>query len=265
MLFDTQHILYMVLSTIVVAGLLVLFFFTIKSQKGKERTLKIIAILTVFFHYLQLYYKFLKTGKAYVDDTLLFPIFPCNLAMWLLLIISFMDKNSKVFRVLAEFLFYFGILGAIFGNLFNVYYKANPTLTNIGTIKSLVSHTLLMLGCLYLLVGGFIKIRVRNVISGLWGLCLVLVSTCLVIIIYTAFNHPVPNIMGITAPYFESLPWLNSYLICGMGILLVFVFTVLYEQFALKEENRWYYPLKKYIMDHKKKKTEKMQNENKDV
>lgn len=257
MLFDTQHILYLVLSTVVIAGLLTLFAFTIKSEKGKGITLKIIALLTIFFHYLSLYYKFLTTGKAYVDDTLLFPIFPCNLAMWLLLIVAFLDKKSKVFRVLAEFLFYFGIIGSIFGNVFNVYYKAHPTLTDIGTIKSLVSHSLLMLGSLYLLVGGFIKIRVRNVISGLWGLFIVFMDACLVIILYSAFGRKVPNVMGIIEPYFENLPWLSSYLIGLVGVVLVFIFTALYEQFALKKEDRWYYPVQKYFEDRRAQKKEK--------
>ena len=53
----------------------------IKQQEVKDKILKITALLSVFFHYSSLWIDFLKYGTASVDNTMLFPIYPCNICM----------------------------------------------------------------------------------------------------------------------------------------------------------------------------------------
>ena len=80
MLFDLPHVLYIVISSVITIGLLILFGFTIKKESQKEFILKLFALLTVILHFSSVYVSFFQTGQAKVDATMLFPIYPCNIA-----------------------------------------------------------------------------------------------------------------------------------------------------------------------------------------
>ena len=58
-------------------------------------------------HYSSIPYHYFTSGSAMTflkeNPNLLLPIYPCNIVMWLLLIVSFMkDKKSNLFNTLAE-------------------------------------------------------------------------------------------------------------------------------------------------------------------
>ena len=46
---------------------------------------------------------------------------------------------------------------------------------------------------------------------------------------------------------FESMPWLNVITIGLLAMAIIFIATALYEQIALKKEDRWYSKLKHLI------------------
>ena len=95
MLFDRTHILYMLISSFITAGLLALAYFFVKTQKGKERVLKIAAIVTVAIHFSSLWVDFFRTGEATVQESMLIPLYPCNICMWLLLIVALWKNQIK--------------------------------------------------------------------------------------------------------------------------------------------------------------------------
>ena len=52
--------------------------------------------------------------------------------------------------------------------------------------------------------------------------------------------------MFLLYPPIESAPWLNAYLIGLFSTIILFVFTVIYEQIAVKRGERWYNKLKEW-------------------
>lgn len=257
-MFNLAHILYMVISAVITIGLLVLCGIFVKQDKYKRLILKIAAILTVVLHYSAVYVDFFSTGTAIVESPLILPIYPCNIVMWLLVICAFLKKpESKVAKVLYEFTFYAGVVCGIIGIVLNENYANNPTLANWFSLKGLLSHSTMVFGCLYILVGRFIKIRVSNCISVFLGLCLFLVDGAIINGLYLACGLGKCNSMYLQAPPFANMPWLNTYVMGCMALILVFAITVVFEQCALKKEDRWYTLLKVKIDTFKEKKREK--------
>lgn len=241
MLFDLSHILYMVVSSLVTVGLMVLCCFVAKDQKHKDLILKISAVLTIALHFSSLYVKFFKTGQAVMDESMLFPIYPCNVAMWLLAICAFCkNKQSKIFEYIAEFTFYLGIVGGIVGIAFNEIYANAPQLALWSTLKGLLSHSTMIFGCVYLLVGKYIKIRVKNTLSVAFGLILLLLDGGVIIGLYKIFNLTPPNCMYLLENPFPKIPWFNTYLIGLVGLIVTFLLTALVEQTTLPKDQRWY-------------------------
>ncbi|MBQ7308456.1 MAG: hypothetical protein IJW82_08045, partial [Clostridia bacterium] len=184
---------------------------------------------------------YFSTGTAIADQTLLLPIYPCHIAMWLILIVSFTkNKSSKAFTILAEFTFYLGLVGGIVGIAFNENYASNPNLLDWSILKGLLSHITLLVSCLYLLVGKYIKIRVFNTISCAIGMTGLLADGLLVIGLHKLFELDAPNAMYLLSNPFPQVTWINTWFIGFIAILLVFVVTSIYELLTVKECDRWY-------------------------
>ena len=240
MLFDLSHTLYIVISGIITICLIILCCFFVKQQRWKDFILKISAILTVVIHFSSLYVDFFSTGSATIENTMLLPIYPCNVAMWLLVISSFFkNKQSKIFSYIAEFTFYLGVAGGIIGILFNDIYSSNPNLADWGVLKGLLSHSVMLFGSIYLLAGGYIKIRVKNVLSVMFGLLFLLLDGGIIIGLYKIANLHPPNCMYLLENPFSAIPWFNTYIIGLISIVVVFAITALVEQIALKKDERW--------------------------
>lgn len=235
----------MIVSAIVIALLLVFAGIFVKQRRYKDLILKVFAVITVIIHFSTLYVDYFSTGAAEIESPMILPIYPCNIAMWLLLIVAFYrNKDSKVFKILAEITFYLGIIGGVFGIVFNEIYASTPSLAVYDTLNGLLSHDTMLFGCLYLLVGKYVKIRVSNLISIAIGLVLLFVDGWVIICLYKIFKLSPPNSMFLLEPPLPELPWFNTYVIGALAIVLFFGITALYEQIALKKEDRWYYKLK---------------------
>jgi hypothetical protein len=240
-MFDRNHILYILISGIITIVLLGLCSRFVKDQDKKDKILKLAAILTVAIHYSVLYVDYFSTGTAEVESTMLLPIYPCNVAMWLLLIVAFMkNRRGKVYTVLSEFTFYLGITGGIIGIVFNEIYIGNPNLADYDVLNGLLSHSTLLFGAIYLLVGGYINIRVSNVKSVFYGLMLLLVDGVAIISLYRLFGMDSPNCMYLLENPFPQIKWFNTFVLGVIGLIVVFIITSIYEQVALPESNRWY-------------------------
>ncbi|MBR2969545.1 MAG: YwaF family protein [Clostridia bacterium] len=246
MLFDKAHLIFMLVSSLVIIGLLIVCGRFIKVQKYRDLVLKIAALLTVIIHYSRLYVDYFTTGSAEIGSNMILPVYPCNIAMWLLLIVAFYkNKQSKVFKVLAEITFYLGIVGGIAGIVLNEIYASNPNLADWSVLNGLLSHCTMLFGCIYLLVGKYIRIRVDNMISVVIGLLLLFVDGWLIIGLYKMFALDPPNSMYLLSPPVEALPWFNTYLIGLIAIVVFFTITSIYEWIAVPKEERWYRKIKK--------------------
>lgn len=255
-MFNLAHILYMVISVIITIVLLVLAGLFVKNERYKKLIIRVMAVVTVVLHFSDLYVQYFTTGTATIGKEYLLSVYPCHIIMWLLLICAFLKKrDSIVAKALQEFTFYAGIVCGIIGIVLNQNFDSNPTLTDWYVLKGLLSHSTMVMGCIYLLVAKFIKIRVLNCISVLLGLCLFMVDGAIVNGLFLAFNLGECNAMYLQHPPMESMPWASSWLMGVVGLILVFGITALYEQFALKKEDRWYIILKDKINNIKNKST----------
>ena len=245
-MFNTAHILFMVFSTIGLAITFILCKLFIKNPQKKDLVLKIAAILTVAIHYSPLYVEFLSKGSAEVYETMLFPLYPCNIAMWLLIVVAFWkNKESKTFKIIATIMFYLGIIGGVVGILFNEIYGNNPTLSSWHVLHGLLSHDTLLLGSIWLLIGGYFKIRVKNLIAIAIGLISLMILGWGMIGLYAAFGLDPVNCMFLLEPPIPSVPIINTYMIGIAALVILFTITAIYEQIALKKEDRWYSNFKK--------------------
>ena len=252
MLFDFQHILILVLGAILISTALILVCKFVKTPEKKNLFLKWCAILTVAIHISEVWVDYFSTGSATVDSSIIMPLQPCHLSMWFLVILAFKkNKEDRFFKTLAEITFYLGTIGGFFGVLLNISYANTPTLADWYVLQGFLSHYTLIAGSLYLKFGNYIQIRVNNMLSIVIGLLFVCLYGWFAVGLHLLFGLDAPNSMSVLKAPYESLPWLNVYTIALAAIVVLFVFTALYEQFALKSQDRWYNKLKKKINSNK--------------
>ena len=246
MLFDTTHILYILISSVISAIFLFICSKFITSEHIKIKILRFSAVITVIIHFSNLWIDFFTKGQAVLQESQLFPIHPCNVIMWMLIICAFIKTDSKVFTILSEFCFWGGIVCGSIGILLNTNYANTPSLLDYEILKGLVSHSTMLFGCIYLLVGGFVKIRVFNTLSVALGLAIFIVDGLIINTLYSAFNIPACNSMYLLELPFPSMPWLTPLLMGIVGILIVFISTCLYE-LRLEKTQRWYNKLRVFL------------------
>ena len=253
MIFDPPIVLYIVISFSVVIITLALLWL-LKKQNIKDSFLKFFAVMSFLIHISSLWVDYLSHGYAFVKPTMIFPIYFCNLNMILLLVVAFIkDKKSKVFRILAEYVFFAGSIGAIIATLFSEFYNANPNLFDYYVFKSLLSHTFLLLGSAYLAVGGYIKIRVTNVLSFLVGIVICVYDGFMIETIFKIAGLPEQNAMYLIDGPLSGAPWLSCYMIFLWMTAFIFIFTAIWEQVSLDKKDRWYSKIQEHIKQRRKR------------
>ena len=236
--FDPFHIFYIIFSILITIILLILPNKYFKSNKSKNKYLKFWGIITVFLHISPLWIDFLGNKQPIASDNMLFPIYFCNLAMYLLLITSFIEnKNSKTFKYLAIITSYAGILGALISLIYPDYYIDSKM--TWGVFKSMLSHSTMLIGALYLMTGKYFKIETNNAKVFTVGLLGFGFIGLLVIITFKIANIPVPNAMYLLGPALETdnkfiRVLLSGYIIGPFLILLVYSFTKIYTKIQSK-------------------------------
>ncbi|MBQ7416134.1 MAG: YwaF family protein [Oscillospiraceae bacterium] len=237
-MFNLQHILYMVISGALTVALLALARKYAVNDEVKNRILKFFAIITVVIHYSNLWVDyFVSGGTATVENNQILPVYPCNVVMWMLLVASLLrDKKRLLFQMLSEFCFYGGTICGVVGIVLNVNFGNTPTLADYDILKGLLSHSTMLVGCLYMLVGRFIKIRVFNAVSVAAGLGCFVICGVAVNALYEAFGMTPPDGM-----FLKSNPYISiSPIILGvLAVVLLFCGLALWEM-RLPEEERWY-------------------------
>lgn len=228
----------MVISGILTAVLLVLCKVYARDEKVKNRILKVSAIITVIIHYSNLWVNFFASGgNVAIENNHILPVYPCNVMMWALLAASLI-KNQKcvAFRILSEFCFYVGTVCGVIGIVFNANFGSTPTLANYDILKGLLSHSTMLFGCLYMMTGGYVRVRVFNAVSVLAGLAVFVICGIGVNLLYEACGMTPPDGMFLKSnPYISASP-----IVLGLlAVVLLFGALVIWEQ-RLPKEERWY-------------------------
>lgn len=221
-LFDGPHIAYIAASLGITAFFLYLVIRFIKNQKYKDMFLKLWAWATFFLHISPLWINFLKGNAPVAADNMLFPIYFCNLSMYLLLIVAIWgDKKSKSFSYLATVTAYAGIFGALISLFYPEYYLNGTSIFEWGVFKSMLSHSTMLLGCFYLFLGGYVKVEIKNVLVygvGLLGFGLIGI---VVNAIFALAGLNAPNAMYLQHPPLEEVPFLNAPIIALIMEILI--------------------------------------------
>ncbi len=247
-MFNLQHILYMVVAFAISGVLLWLGKKYLKTDHGKNLAVRACAWVTVLIHISDLWIDFLKyAGAVEIPDNVLFLIYPCNICMWLLVLVSCMPRNNVVYRLLSEFTCLGGTVCGIIGLVFNTNFDNNPTLLDYSVLKGLLSHSTMILGCIFLGVSGLVKIRVRNVLSVVTGLLLFLAVGFTVNSTFAKYGIEDCNAMYLQEPPFESMPWLNTAVMGVAGVLVALTFTVLFEKLVLRKKWKEIFTLSSFL------------------
>jgi hypothetical protein len=213
-----------------------------KTEREKNRILKFFAIITVVIHYSNLWVDYFASGgTATVENNQILPVYPCNVVMWMLLVAALMqNKKSLAFQMLGEFCFYGGTVCGVVGIVLNANFGNTPTLADYDILKGMLSHSTMLFGCLYLMVGDYVKVRVFNVVSVTVGLGTFVLCGMGVNRLYQHFGMEPPDGMFlISNPYFQTSP-----IVIGVwAILIMFVILALWE-LRLPQKERWYSKLK---------------------
>lgn len=233
-MFNTQHILYMVISAVLTALLLILAATRLKAQQQKDGFLKLFAIATVILHYSDIWVNFFADGHASVASVHILPVYPCNVMMWMLLTASLMkNKTGRLFAILSEFCFYGGVICGVVGIVLNANFDSNPTLADYDILKGLLSHSTMLVGCIYMKVGNYFRVQPSNALSvtigaGCFVLCGVLVNG-----LYDAFGMEAPDGMFLRHnPYFPCSPILPA-----IGVIILFYLVLLLIQRHQKKKS----------------------------
>ena len=240
--------IYNVITLTIVVILLIICKKRIKDEKMKSLILKITAILVVAIHYSSLYVDFFANkGEAMIDDSLLLPVYPCNIIMWLLLIVSFMkNKTSKTYKYLAEFTFVGGTICGLIGVLFNINFLNNPNFCDYYILKGLVSHTVMIFGTIALFVFNYVQLEVkRTTLSIIIGLLIFSIIGLIINVLFAIFDIPSVNAMFMLEPPIKELPIFNYFTIGILGIMFSVIGLIIYEHFRLPKGKRFITTLRK--------------------
>ena len=221
-MFNTQHILYMVISAIITAGLLVLFSKKVTTDRRKSQVLRFFAVITVIIHISDAWVDyFTSAGSATITSVHILPIYPCNVIMWMLLIAAFLDnKKGLLFQMLGEFCFYGGILCGSIGIILNANFDSTPTLADYTVLKGLLSHSTMLLGCIYMKTGKFIRIRSFNAISLLAGMGVFVICGLSMNWLFEHFGMEARDGMFLKAnPYFPMSPFVP----CAVFVVVLYI------------------------------------------
>ena len=214
----------------------------VKSDDGHVKAIKFFALITVAIHYSSLWVEFFTSEDAVAEigGNMLLAKYPCNLIMWLLVIVAFMKKrDTLIYKLLSEFVFLGGTVCGIIGIVLNENYASTPSLLDYEVLKGLVSHSTMLLGCIHLEVSGFVKLRVKSTFSVIFGMLIFLLNGLIINGLYSLFGLPECNAMYLQEPPYEAMPWLNTATIGIAAVLVGFIACLVAEAITLPKEERW--------------------------
>lgn len=218
----------------------------VKRERTKNQIFCVAAVFTILFHYSTLGFKLLTNGNAmeYLRDTpnLILPIYPCNVVMWSALIFAFLkNKNSRVGKFFADYLFWFGIISTLVGMFANVDFINNPTLADYNNFKSIAAHATLLFNVLLLPIFGHIKINIKrnllNIIISIFVMAAIGFYCNLVfyVLVSAEAAYDVNSMFLIHSP-FEGLDFLTYPVIALIAVPIYFaVFVICGRMFQRKK------------------------------
>lgn len=235
---------------IIITALLFLVKKTVRSENSQRILLLTSAVVTILFHYSTLIFYAVTGGEAFEyiaeNPNLILPIYPCNVVMWSCLILAFFkDKESKPARLLADYIFWFGIFSTLVGMFANVDFIVNPTLKNYDTVKSIVAHATLLFNVLLLPLFGMIRIdfvkNMKHMLFSVIGMYAIGLYCNLVfkVLVSAEAAYDVNSMFIIHSP-FDGLDFLKYPIIAVTALFLYFVLFTVCDMVKHEKGDRWF-------------------------
>ena len=235
---------------LVIAAGLVIVKKTVKTERAQNILLLVSAIFTILCHYSSLLYHHLTAGDAFTylrqNPNLILPIYPCNVVMWSCLILGIMkNKESKVGKLLSDYIFWFGIFSTLVGMFANVDFIRNPTLMNFDITKGIVAHATLLFNVLLIPLFGKVKLdfgrNMKNMLLSVVGMYVIGLYCNLVfeVLVSEALAYEVNSMFIIHSP-FDGVDFLTYPTIAGIAMLLYFITFTVCEIISHKKGERWF-------------------------
>ena len=235
---------------IIIGALLILVKKTVKTERAQGVLLLASALVTVLFHYSTLIFHALTGGDAigYVKENpnLLLPIYPCNLVMWACLILGILrNKESRLARLLIDYIFWFGIFSTLVGMFANVDFIKNPTLADYEITKSIVAHATLLFNLLLLWVFGKVKADFpRNMKSMIVSVLVMYAVGLYCNLVFKVLVSPERaydvNSMFIIHSPFDGVDFLTYPIIAAIALVLYFILFTVCDLIKNEKGSRWF-------------------------
>ncbi len=251
----TTLILFNLMLLIIIGALLFLVKKTVKTERAQSVLLLISALITIVFHYSTLIFHALTGGDAlgYLEENpnLLLPIYPCNLVMWACLVLGILrNKESRLARLLIDYIFWFGIFSTLVGMFVNVDFINNPTLADYDITKSIVAHATLLFNLLLLAVFGKIKADfLRNMKSMIISVFVMYAVGFYCNLVFKTLVSPERaydvNSMFIIHSPFDGVGFLTYPIIAAVALVLYFLLFTVCELIKKEKGSRWFNTIRK--------------------
>lgn len=247
MLFDKLHIMYIVFSLTSTIGILAGGYF-IKKDRWRNWFLFFFGLGSLLIHLSQMYYDLFTN---YIDKegiigyyTQIVPYWPCNFfSLFIAILALIKNKNTFFWRHFAIFSAWGGIFGSLVATFYPTFYilASEAKKESYDTYKSMFSHTFLLIGCLYLYVGKFVKLRVSNVLSWLAGsACLMIIGLMLIgLFKISEYKYKLvftTSVLFILESPVEEVPWLIGPMMSLLVAPIIFLAGLIAELFLPKEQ-----------------------------
>ena len=210
-------------------------------ENFKDKILKIFSLVTVAIHYSSLWVDYFTTGEAIIKNTMLLPVYPCNICMWLVVIYAFSkNKNSFIIKSMGEFLGFVGTVCGLIGLLANEIFLANPSFLDYDSVQGLLSHTTMIFTTTFILTQGYVKSNALDMtISTILGLILFAFDGFIVNGLMSIFNLPEVNSMYMLE-FPLDIPGFNFIMMGLTGVIVTFLIGNIYEFLFVEKDKRWY-------------------------
>ncbi len=218
----------------------VVFFFLVtklkQSEAWKERIFQILAIFNFIVHISIVWYLFITKDSIFVIPfNLLWPLATCNIVVFFNLVICVMNKQSKVFKFIAAFCVWMGIIGGVLSLLAG---KTGPV--DFDNVRSLFSHFIMILTSTYIFIAGYVKISVNNLFPVAAGLVFNGLLGFVTNWIFYLKGWADQNAMWLHDGLIPGVAATRGYYVALYALAIIFIFTAIYEQIKLKKGSRWY-------------------------
>lgn len=240
-------IIYVICLAVFTAGLLIGLKFT---KFDKRKVFTVIILISYAISVSRLFNDAFKSpdATAALPNNLVWLGSYCHFSMYGLLFLALFAKKEKTFNFWACFLAVAAIIAstATLITYYSFYQEPNQTAFSYDRLSSTLWHSGLLIGALYLFSSGLIKVRVFNifpmVLAMLFGPWLYATALNPLFIWTNGVNRDMLN-------FSSKMEGIATFpVLCMMSIVVWLVFSIVWEQFAIKNrEERWYRDKKYFI------------------